>query len=100
MPPSASSKRPVLRACAPVNAPFSCPKSSLSINPAGSVPQSTLTKTDLRRPLALWMARATSSFPVPVSPLISTVESVGATLSTAWNTCFIVLLAPTISPTL
>src|ERR1700688_192498 len=32
------------------------------------------------------MARAISSFPVPVSPRISTVESVAATLSTAFKT--------------
>ena len=35
MPPSASSKRPTLRDEAPVNAPFSCPNSSLSIRGGG-----------------------------------------------------------------
>ena len=34
----------------------------------------------------LWIALAISSFPVPVSPRINTVESVAATLSTAFRT--------------
>jgi hypothetical protein len=34
----------------------------------------------------LWMARAISSLPLPVSPVISTVESVAATLSTSVST--------------
>src|SRR6266704_527162 len=34
----------------------------------------------------LWIARAMSSLPVPVSPVISTVESVGATLDTCDRT--------------
>src|SRR5206468_465645 len=38
-----------------------------------------------RRPLASWIARATSSFPVPVSPRTRTVASVGATISTCFN---------------
>ena len=34
----------------------------------------------------LWIARAISSLPVPVSPVIRTVESVGATLDTREST--------------
>ena len=34
-----------------------------------------------------WMARATSSLPVPLSPVMSTVERVGATLRTSSKTC-------------
>ena len=41
----------------------------------------------LARGLRSWMARAISSLPVPVSPWISTVESVGATVSTCFSTC-------------
>src|SRR5207237_1309501 len=38
-----------------------------------------------RRWLRSWMARASSSLPVPVSPRSRTVESVGATISTCWS---------------
>ena len=44
--------------------------------------QFSLTNVRSRRPLRLWMARAISSLPVPVSPRIRTVEVVGATVST------------------
>ncbi len=67
---------------APVKAPFSWPNNSEEISPGASAAQFTLTKA---RP-ALWdrlcTARAISSLPVPVSPEIKTVESVGATLPT------------------
>ena len=81
VPPSANSKRPVRRSSAPVNAPLTCPKSSLSTRPAEMALQFTFTRGRSRRGLRLWIARATSSFPVPVSPEMSTVESVGATCS-------------------
>ena len=41
-------------------------------------PQSTTTNGLFARALASWMACATSSLPVPVSPVTSTVRSVGA----------------------
>ena len=41
--------------------------------------QSTATNDARARVLPAWMARATTSFPVPDSPVISTVRSVGAT---------------------
>ena len=44
VPPFASSKRPTRCAIAPVNAPRSCPKSSLSSSPVGMAAQLTLTK--------------------------------------------------------
>ena len=44
MPPLAASKRPVRWAIAPVNEPFSWPKSSLSSNSAGMDAQFTFTK--------------------------------------------------------
>ena len=43
VPPSASSNRPSLRCSAPVNAPFSWPKSSLSTSAGGIAPQFTFT---------------------------------------------------------
>ncbi len=50
----------------------------------------------LRR-LRAWMARATSSLPVPVSPQISTPASVGATFSMKLWTARISGLSPTMS---
>ena len=41
---------------------------------------------DPLRGLRRWMARASSSLPVPVSPWISTVASVGATVSICFST--------------
>ncbi len=79
MPPSASSKRPRRCWVAPVNAPFSWPKSSLSTSSRGSAAQFTFTSGRSRRGLRSWIARATSSLPVPVSPSTSTVLSVAAT---------------------
>jgi hypothetical protein len=62
-----------------------------------SAAQFTLTKarSDLRD--RLWTARAMSSLPVPVSPEMSTVESVGATLAILERAVFNVLEEPTIS---
>ena len=45
--------------------------------------QFSLTKVPFLRPDKVWIARAMSSLPVPVSPQIMTVESVGATVSTS-----------------
>src|SRR6266478_4231785 len=42
---------------APVNAPFSWPKSSLSSNPVGMAAQFSFTNVFARRGLRLWMAR-------------------------------------------
>jgi hypothetical protein len=97
LPPSASSKRPSLRLSAPVKAPRSWPNSSLSTSPAEIAPQLTLTKGRSRRLLWLWMARATSSLPVPVSPKISTVLSVAATCSTRPSSRRSAGVCPTIS---
>ena len=68
-------------ACAPVNAPRSWPKSSLSMSSRGMAAQLTLTNGASLRGLRRWMARLTSSLPVPLSPVMSTLALVGATLS-------------------
>src|SRR2546426_9252306 len=86
VPPSASSNRPRRLWVAPVKAPFSWPNSSDAINAGGIAAQFTRTNARPERRDSLWMARATSSLPVPVSPLMRTVESVGATLVTCDNT--------------
>ena len=64
---------------APVYAPRSCPKSSASASVGGMAPQLTATNGFSARGLWRWMAQATSSFPVPVSPVMSTVAWEGAT---------------------
>jgi hypothetical protein len=71
-----------LAATAPVKAPLTCPKSSDSISPWDSAAQFTATKRPSRRGLLLWIARATSSLPVPDSPRISTVALV---FETCWR---------------
>jgi hypothetical protein len=68
VPLSASAKRPSRFVVAPVNAPRSCPKNSLSISVPGIAAQFTRTSGASLRGLFSWMARAMSSLPVPVSP--------------------------------
>ena len=79
MPRWASSNLPILRDTAPVKAPRSWPNSSLSRMSLGMAPQLMARKRSLRRGLARWRALATSSLPVPLSPMMSTLERVGAT---------------------
>ncbi len=81
MPRSASWKRPFFSRTAPVKAPRSWPKSSLSSRFSGSAPQLIDRNRRCARGLAKWMARAISSLPVPLSPWISTVDPVRATRS-------------------
>ena len=66
IPPSAASKRPTRRCRAPVNAPFSCPNSSDAISDCGIAAQCTRMNARVERFERLWIARAISSFPVPV----------------------------------
>ncbi len=82
VPPLASRKRPAREFVAPVKAPRSWPKSSLSSSSRGIAAALTATKGPSARGLAAWMARATSSLPVPLSPVIRTGTLRGATLPT------------------
>ena len=68
----ASTNSPRWAVAAPVNAPRACPNSSLSSSSSGSAAQLTATNERSARGPLVWMARPTSSFPVPVSPVIST----------------------------
>src|SRR5262245_1816096 len=79
VPPSASLKRPTRLATAPVNAPRSWPNISLSRRSSGIAPQCTGTNRPASRCDRRCSAAATSSFPVPLSPVMRTVASVGAT---------------------
>ncbi len=77
-----------------VKAPFSWPNSSLSSKFSGSAAQFTAIIGPVRTGDEPWMARATCSLPVPVSPSISTVVVVWATLeisSKAWCICAFLL---------
>ena len=67
MPPSASSKYPLRASTAPVKEPFSWPNSSESIVPSGIAAQLT------------GITCGKNSLPTPLSPVTSTVRSVGAT---------------------
>jgi len=69
VPPAAASNTPRRDDTAPVKAPRSWPKSSLSRSCGGMAPQSTTRKGLSRRGLPLWIASAETSLPVPVSPL-------------------------------
>ena len=80
MPPSAALNRPSRFFIAPVNAPRSCPNSSASINVSAIAPQFTATNGLSRRALDWWMMRATTSFPVPLSPVTSAGASLCATM--------------------
>ncbi len=82
---------------APVKAPRSWPKSSLSSNCSGMAAQLTATNGPLWRSLCCQIALATSSLPVPLSPVIRTVVSVLANCPMSLNTSRIGSLCPTIS---
>ena len=82
---------------APVNAPFTYPNNSLSNILGDSAAQLIATNGARERELQLWMLCANSSFPVPVSPTISTVPSALAILFAHSIVCRIALLEPRIS---
>ena len=79
VPPSASWKYPFLALSAPVNAPLTCPKNADGASSLVSEPQSTGTNGLLERLLLSCRWWAICSLPVPFSPNISTLMSVGAT---------------------
>ena len=94
VPPSAWENLPTWREVAPVNEPFSWPKSSDSISSSGMAAQFTLTNDSPARALRRWISQAISSFPVPLSPTISTVALVGAARATDSITAFIAGASP------
>ena len=82
VPPWACSNFPRRCETALVNAPFSWPNNSLSINSEGIAAQLTSTNGPSARPDPLWICLATSSLPDPLAPVTNTRASVGATVST------------------
>ena len=95
VPPSALRKCPSCFLSAPVNAPFSCPNSSEASKDSVRAAQFTATNGPRARRLAAWTALATSSLPVPDSPVISTVASVGAMVRTISQSARMDSLRPT-----
>ena len=87
VPWSASSKAPLRCRSAPEKAPFSWPKSSLSMSDSGMAAQFTGMNGPSRRGDRAWRARATSSLPVPVSPRTVAGKSEGASRSMRSKTC-------------
>jgi len=81
VPSSANSKRPTRSFIAPVNAPRTWPKTHSQTAPLGIEAQFTRTSGRPLRALKSWIARATSSLPLPDSPRIMTLASVGATVA-------------------
>ena len=79
VPPLACSNLPLRCLMAEVKAPRSWPNSSLSISSEGMAAQLTSTNGAPARLLLAWSQRATSSLPVPFSPVIRTRASHGAT---------------------
>ena len=86
VPPSASSNRPALRSVAPVNAPASWPNSSDSSSVSGRAAQLMAMKDFSARSEWVWIIRAASSLPVPVSPSSRTVALDRATRRMSWRT--------------
>lgn len=89
VPPVASSKRPIRFSLASVNAPLTCPKSSLSKTPSGIPPMLTEMREASAR-LEFWCIRfAMTPLPVPFSPVMRMLASESATLSMTSSTGFI-----------
>ena len=82
---SPCSRRPTRSRTAPVNAPRTCPKSSLSRSSPGSAAQLTATNGPPLRGEWAWSARATTSLPVPLSPVMRTFASLPWSDSTRWT---------------
>ena len=77
VPPKAASNSPALARLASVKALASTPNSSASNNVWGIAAQLTSMNGPWARGLLLWMRRATSPLPVPVSPCSKTVGMCG-----------------------
>jgi hypothetical protein len=77
-----------------VNEPLTCPNSSDSISSSGIAPQLTATNFAPARLPSVCSARATSSLPVPLSPVISTLVRVEWILPISSNTRCMPLLRP------
>ncbi len=73
MPPSATAAAPGLSDSAPVKAPLRWPNTSLSSRSRGIAAQFSGTNGFFARFDIAWIARAQTSLPVPLSPVMNTV---------------------------
>jgi hypothetical protein len=80
VPLSAAWNKPRRLASAPVNEPFMWPNNSDSSKASGIAPQFTATKGCAARAPAWWIAWASNSLPLPLSPRNSTLASDWATM--------------------
>ena len=96
----ACSKRPMRLSLAPVKAPFSCPNNSDSSNSLGMAAVLRAINGLFALGLCLCRARATSSLPVPDSPVISTVRLDRDNLPMARKTSCMAWAEPMISVSL
>jgi hypothetical protein len=94
-PPAATSNRPFLFEMAPVKEPLTWPKRFDSSRSAGIEPELTVTKGPSARREWWWIALATSSLPVPLSPRIRMFDLAGAASEIRSNTCCIGFDLPT-----
>src|SRR5258708_1162003 len=94
VPPCASWNLPWWSVRASVNAPFTWPKSSLSMRAGGMAAQLTRMNGALARVLRSCRRCATTSLPLPVSPVMSTVALVAAMRSSLSPNCFRAVLSP------
>ena len=94
VPSSAVSSLPGLSRYAPVKLPFTWPKSSDSSRVSGRPAQLTAMNARSARGLLVWMARATSSLPTPLSPVMRTLASDRAMRSISWRSSSIGWLLP------
>src|SRR6185312_61341 len=76
-----STKSPTFSRTAPVKAPCTWPNNSLSSSCSGRAAQLTWMSGFVARALDAWIARARSPLPLPVSPSIRIVASLGPTRS-------------------
>ena len=97
VPPLASSKYPFLSPMAPVNAPFSCPNNSALMVPSGMAPQFTARYFPVFLRLFWCIILGMTSLPTPLSPVISTARSVGATANAVSIACVRAASFPMIS---
>ncbi len=99
VPPLARSNLPRRCLVAPVKAPASWPNISLSMSSLGTAAQFIFSSGPLARLLARWMARATSSLPVPRSPVMKTVAVAFAARPICSRRSTMERLSPMSSPT-
>src|SRR5712692_9890702 len=94
VPRSAAANSPGLACTALVKAPRTCPNSWLSSNASGIAPQLMGTNACACRGLAAWMALATISLPVPLSPVMRTLLGVELILATCARRLRMAALSP------